>query len=386
VREEFTELGLVAEFINGAAFKPEDWTNSGPRIIRIQNLTDPSKPFNRTARKVEEKLYVRPGDLLVSWSATLGVFEWAGPDVAVLNQHIFRVLPNPQKVEQNYLRHALEGALEDMQRHLHGATMQHVNRGEFLATKFYLPPRVEQRRIAEVLDRAEALRTKRRAALTQLDSLIQSIFLELFADPHRNRKSWPQRPMADLFAAPPIFGSMIPPVGERRSWLALRVGNIQNWTLDLRDRKYVDLPPEAVERHSVRDGDLLLARAIASEEHLGKCVVANPGGGRWSFDSHLMRLRFDQEQTEPEFVRHLFMTPGGRRLFLGASRKSTVQFNINTKEISALRIPVPPVALQREFVHRRAAVEKLKSKHHASLAGMNALFAVLQQRAFRGGV
>ena len=110
MKERFVELGSVAEFINGVAFKPDDWNGSGARIIRIQNLTDPNKPFNRTDRKVEDKLYVEPADLHVSWSATLGVFERAGPDVAVLNQHIFRVVPNPQEVEKSYLRHALEGA------------------------------------------------------------------------------------------------------------------------------------------------------------------------------------------------------------------------------------------------------------------------------------
>ena len=123
---------------------------------------------------------MRAGDLLVSWSATLGVFEWKGPDDALLNQHIFRVLPDRAKVEKAYLRHVLEKAIVDMQMHLHGATMQHVNRGEFLGTQIYLPPLPEQRRIAEVLDRAEALRARRRQALAHLDALAESIFLEMF--------------------------------------------------------------------------------------------------------------------------------------------------------------------------------------------------------------
>lgn len=131
-------LGDVADFINGAAFKPEDWGEDGLPIIRIQNLTDSSKPFNYTRRKVSEKLVVNPGDLLVSWSATLGVFQWNGPQ-GLLNQHIFRVLPDDALVDTNYLRHALERALDDMERHLHGATMKHVNRGEFLGTKISLP-------------------------------------------------------------------------------------------------------------------------------------------------------------------------------------------------------------------------------------------------------
>lgn len=139
----FVELGSIAEFINGAAFKPEDWGNEGYRIIRIQNLTDPTKPYNWTKRVVSDRLLVSPGDLLVSWSASLGVFEWPGPDVALLNQHIFRVLPDTSRVDKRYLRYGLELALLEMQGYLHGATMQHVNRGEFLSTRLALPPLFE---------------------------------------------------------------------------------------------------------------------------------------------------------------------------------------------------------------------------------------------------
>ena len=101
----------MAEFINGAAFKPTDWGDEGRRIIRIENLNDSTKPFNRTTKDVPEKLKVRPGDLLVSWSASLGVFTWANEDVAVLNQHIFRVVPDSSKVVKDYLRHMLTGRL-----------------------------------------------------------------------------------------------------------------------------------------------------------------------------------------------------------------------------------------------------------------------------------
>ena len=77
-----------------------------------------------------------------------------------------------------------------MQKHLHGATMQHVNRGEFLATSMHLPSLAEQRRIAAILDQAETLRTQRCAALAQLDSLTQSIFLDKFGDPVDNERCW----------------------------------------------------------------------------------------------------------------------------------------------------------------------------------------------------
>ena len=132
-------LGDIADFVNGVAFKPDDWEESGKRILRIQNLTDSTKPFNRTNRAVAKKYEVSPGDLLVSWSATLGVFVWDGPDTALVNQHIFRVVPDYGRIDPSYLRHMLSDALVQMGQHLHGATMKHVNRGEFLGTTIPLP-------------------------------------------------------------------------------------------------------------------------------------------------------------------------------------------------------------------------------------------------------
>lgn len=172
-------VGDLAEFINGVAFKPDDWEETGRRIIRIQNLTDLTKPYNRTNRIVAQKYQVLPGDLLVSWSATLGVFVWKGPDTALVNQHIFRVVPKPGLVDAGFLKHMLENALVEMEKHLHGATMKHVNRNEFLSTTIPLPPLAEQKRIAAILDAADALRAKRRETLAQLDTLLQSTFLDM---------------------------------------------------------------------------------------------------------------------------------------------------------------------------------------------------------------
>ena len=191
-------LGDIADFVNGVAFKPDDWEESGKRILRIQNLTDSTKPFNRTNRAVAKKYEVSPGDLLVSWSATLGVFVWEGPDTALVNQHIFRVVPDHGRIDPCYLRHMLSDALVQMEQHLHGATMKHVNRGEFLATTIPLPPLDEQKRIAGILDAADALRANRREALAQLDTLLQSTFLDMFGDPVTNPMGWDAPPLADF--------------------------------------------------------------------------------------------------------------------------------------------------------------------------------------------
>ena len=117
-----------------------------------------------------------------------------------------------------------------------------------------------------------------------------------------------------------------------------------------------------VERHGVRDGDLLLVRAIGSLDHLGKCFVAYPGRQKWAFDSHLMRLRFDQIRVHPEFVYHFLTSPVGQHEFLKHSRRSAVQFNINTKELARIRMPLPPLEQQTRIVAILGKAEAMRRK------------------------
>ena len=140
-------------YINGFAFKPSHRTDSGLPIIRIQNLTDPSKPYNYTELELPEDYKVITNDILVSWSATLDVFLWHGPE-ALLNQHIFKVVPNESLVDKTFLRYSLKKSIKELldTEHLHGSTMKHINRGPFLAHRIPLPPLEEQRRIADKID------------------------------------------------------------------------------------------------------------------------------------------------------------------------------------------------------------------------------------------
>lgn len=148
-----TTLGHLGQYINGVAFKPEDWSESGTPIIRIQNLTNPERPMNRTARQVDESYLVQRGDILVSWSATLDAFIW-DREPAWVNQHIFKVIPDERVAQKRYLYYLLKQAISDMVKseHLHGSTMKHINRGPFLAHDVQVPTLDDQRAIVDHLD------------------------------------------------------------------------------------------------------------------------------------------------------------------------------------------------------------------------------------------
>lgn len=85
-----TRMGDIASYINGAAFKPSDWSNAGKPIIRIQNLNDASAPYNYFSGELDKKYEVHTGDVLISWATHLEAYIWSGDD-SWLNQHIFRV-------------------------------------------------------------------------------------------------------------------------------------------------------------------------------------------------------------------------------------------------------------------------------------------------------
>ena len=186
-------FGSICNLVNGKAFKPSDWSTSGVPIIRIQNLNGDDKPFNYWSGSFENQVLVKAGDLLLAWSGTpgtsFGAHIWYGPD-SVLNQHIFRCDIDRKRVTPEWVKFAVNVQLNQLIQLSHGGVgLKHVTRKVVEELKIPLPSLEEQKRIADILDRAEALRAKRRASLAQLDEFIQSIFIELFGDPVENPKN-----------------------------------------------------------------------------------------------------------------------------------------------------------------------------------------------------
>ena len=141
----------AADFINGRAFKPAEWGTEGLPIIRIQNLTGTSETFNFFAGTVDPKNLVKRGDILISWSASLGVYRWDRKDAA-LNQHIFKVMLKPGVVP-SYFYYVATNALNRMVAQVHGSTMQHITKDRFDAIPISLPSEPEQKRIAATLEK-----------------------------------------------------------------------------------------------------------------------------------------------------------------------------------------------------------------------------------------
>ncbi|MEO8360736.1 MAG: restriction endonuclease subunit S [Vicinamibacteria bacterium] len=331
---------------------------------------------------------LRAGDIVICEGGEAGrAAIWDGrlPELK-FQKAIHRVRPGP-RLYGRYFLHRLKsdhqnGRLSD---YLTGATIKHLTGQDLARYRFPLPSVPEQRRIADVLDRAEALRAKRRAALAQLDTLTQSIFLDMFGDVVMNTKGW--REGVTLGAVAEVVSGVTKgraTNGKRtRSVPYLAVANVQDKTLKLDVVKSIDATEEEISRFRLRRNDLVLTeggdadklgRGCLWQDELAECIHQN----------HIFRVRTQVDDIDPLFLSWLIGSTRGKRYFLKSAKQTTGIASINMTQLRGFPLLVPPREIQATFARRVAAVRRQSAIQETSLAELDALFASLQHRAFRG--
>ncbi|NVN90154.1 MAG: restriction endonuclease subunit S [Desulfuromonadales bacterium] len=248
-----------------------------------------------------------------------------------------------------------------------------------------LPSLPEQRRIAAALDKAEELRAKRRSTLALLDEYNQSIFIEMFGDTVTNPKGWSETislgEVADIVSGVTKNGKLNGKVTREIPYLA--VVNVQDKSLNLSVVKSIEATEAEINRYRLQKGDLLLTEG-GDPDKLGRGTLWNEELPECIHQNHIFRVRLTTDKIHPFFLNWLVGSQRGKKYFLRSAKQTTGIASINMTQLRGFPLLLPPVALQHEFARRIAAVEILKASHRASLAELDALFAALQYRAFRG--
>ncbi|WP_197736686.1 restriction endonuclease subunit S [Rhodanobacter sp. T12-5] len=294
--------------------------------------------------------------------------------------HVVR--PKASRLNDRYLYHFLRQPVvrEDGERRMTGSAGQKRVPKAFLeALEIPLPPLAEQRRIAAILDKADALRAKRREAITKLDQLLQSVFLEMFGDPETNPKRWPIGVIGDLLESVK-YGSSEKAALEGDVPI-LRMNNLTYaGEIDLTHLKYIS-EEKAEEKHQVRSGDILFNRTN-SKELVGKTAVY-AGPTPMAYAGYLVRGRTRRGQS-PEYISGFLNSSYGKTTLQGMCKSIVGMANINAREFAAIAIPLPPSDLQKTFQSQVSCIRSRRDmlKRQSDLFGH--LFASLQHRAFAG--
>jgi len=292
------------------------------------------------------------------------------------NQGFKSFVPAPDRLDARYLYHWLRAKRKHLEGLGNGATFKEVSKAVVSRIEIPLPPLDEQRRIAAILDQADDLRRKRREALERLQELNRLVFLDMFGDPIANPRRWPSlhlgnagtlergiskhRPRND----PALLGGAYPLV---------QTGDIANCDGYVRSYRatYSELGLKQSRLWSV--GTLCITIAA----NIGKTGILTFDA---CFPDSVVGFT-PKGQVRTEFIQQWF---GFIQPALEKDAPQFAQKNINLAILRELPVPIPPIDLQGAFAARIAEIDKLKAHHRAHLAKLDALFASLQHRAFRG--
>ena len=346
---------------------------------------DAVSPIQSTSRTLTEA-GVKTADLLPAESVlvccigSLGKIGFAGKPV-VTNQQINAVVFNPAKVHARYGFFACRMLKPQLELMAPATTVPIVNKSRFSELRIPVPPLEEQRRIAAILDQAETLRTQRRQALAHLDTLTQSLFLDMFGDPMANPKGWSFVKLDQLIREGDTinYGVIQPGDALDEGVPLVRVGDVVDGNFDPSSLKRIDPTIEAAYKRSRLRGDEILVTCVGS---IGVVALVDTSMRGFNIARAVSRIPAS-DRVNRVFLASYLQTEHVQRYFTSELR-TVSQPTLNIKQICETKVIQPPIALQQTFATRIQAIEALKATHRTALAQLDALFASLQQRAFAG--
>lgn len=377
---KYKRLGDIATYINGYPFKPEDRGTTGLPIIRIQDLTGNAYDLGFYDGNYPERIEINDGDVLISWSASLGVYVW-NRGKALLNQHIFKVAFDKCAVNKQYFVYAVQHKLQEMETKAHGATMKHIVKKDFDNTVIPFPTLEEQEEIAKIINHASGIIFARQQQLQKLDELIKARFVEMFGNPVVNNKGWN---VSDLGQLTIKIGSGATPKGGKEAYQTdgislIRSMNVHNGKFEYKELAHIsDEQAARLENVAVEENDVLLNITGASVAR--SCVVpTNVLPAR--VNQHVCIIRC-KDSIMPDFINSLLIDDNYQDLLWSIAGSGATREAITKQQVESLQIILPPISKQEEFSKFINRVDKSKVAVQKSLDEAQLLFDSLMQQYF----
>ena len=433
-------IGDAADYINGRGFKPSEWEVKGLPIIRIQNLNNPKAPYNYTSEEFKQCYKIENGDLLFSWSASLGVYIWKEGE-AWLNQHIFKVIPK-EYVTKKYLYYSLQNTIAEFYNKTHGSGMVHITKKKFEATRFLLPPLPEQRAVVYKIEQLfsdldngienfkkaqEQLKIYRQVVLKNAcegklvpteaelaraegrdyepaDVLLARILKE-------RREKWNGKGKYKEPAAPDT--TELPELPEGWRWTNMestgvvsggltknskrnklfqqmpyiRVANVYADKLKLEDISNIGIKESEIERVLLEKGDLLVVEGNGSLDQIGRAALWDGSISPCVHQNHIIKVRFNPTKIG-KYILLWLLSKKGRKEITNVASSTSGLYTLSISKVASLFVPFPPLAEQHRIiteVERRLSIcDKMEATIAESLKKTESLRQSILKKAFEG--
>ena len=350
----------------------------------IEPVTDAATYL--TEEGAEKAKIIPENSVMVCCIGSLGKIGIAGREL-VTNQQINSIIFDDTQVDHRYGFRFCE-TLKPLLEHIApSTTIAIVNKSRFESLEIPLPPLAEQQRIAAILDQADALRTKRRAALAKLDTLLQATFLDMFGDPVTNPMGWEVVKLSEISDVDNGVTKSSGRIRDKKTVTLpyMRVANVQDGKIltGIEDVKFIEILLEDAEKYLLRSGDILLTEG-GDPDKLGR-------GGIWKGEidpcihqNHIFRVRISDNNFLPEYLSALIGSWYGKKYFLKAAKQTTGIATINKTQLQAFPVQRANIDIQYKFSQFVKKLETQKLVLETNSNDFTNLFHALQQRAFQG--
>ena len=394
------EFGSLFDFIRNGMNVKQDKSGNGLPVTRIETISNAIVDATRVGyaglgESDCSDWLLKSGDILFSH---INSVEHIGkcavyhgkPDKLVHGMNLLCLRSDATKIAPSYARYLIRS--NHFRSRLSNSIKKAVNQAsvsirDLKAIPVALPSLEEQRRIAAILDQADALRAKRRVALARLDEMAQAIFVEMFG-PSPYSETVALRECVEDFR----YGTSEKSADNGRP--TLRIPNVISGNINLNDLKFVPIGDAEFQRLSLRPGDVLFVRTNGSPDYVGRCAYIQSDLGAdhqfcpfdFAYASYLVRARLKAELLDPVFLCAFLSMEAGRKQIRERAKTSAGQFNINTEGLGSLCIPRATTTAQAKFRKQTESLSMVRKIHHQHTAALDHLFTSLQHRAFTGAL
>lgn len=320
--------------------------------------------------------------IIVGRKGSVGKVIWAPDGGWVIDTAYYLTLNESKQLDWRYLYYALSVAR--LEKKTITTSIPGLNRDDFYDTEIPLPPLAEQKRIAAILDKADAIRQKRKKAIELADEFLRSVFLDMFGDPVTNPKGWKTSTLDELVSGKFQNGAYFPK--EQYSVKGVEMVHMSDAFYDYVPRgsmKRVMADYADLKKYNVNHQDLLISRRSLNYEGAAKPSLIEASEEPLLFESSLIRITPNSKLVNKLYLfaylsNEIVKEHKIRKYVTGATIKGISQKNLETVEVL-----VPPMELQQSYADIFIKVEKLKSELNEILLSRD-MFESLSQEAFSG--
>jgi type I restriction enzyme, S subunit len=300
---------------------------------------------------------------------------------AAIGRQLMALRPDPTKLDRDYLYHYIRSQEKQICVLGQGATVPGISKGDIEKIAVPHVPLSEQRRIAAILDKADAIRRKREEGVRLTEELLRATFLEMFGDPETNPRRWQKVAFAALLRSGMRNGISPSSSGPFRGKV-LVLSAITGATLELAQVKEGSFTSSFTNDQLVSDRDFLICRGNGNKSLVGCGRFPNVSLADTVFPDTMIAASLDREKVNAVFFERLWSTASVRRQIENGSRTTNGTHKVNQQILASIELPLPPLSEQQRFDRFAARLGSVQRKFACELSGE--LFEALVQRAFRG--